>query len=245
MDRRGHRPRVAERVLEHAVAVAPERVLDGHRDGGAGRNGSFHEGVHVGDDEVDGDRCAPERLRRLDSVVEHLVDEQHRRAVDRHAGMHQLSVRAGEADHLGGPESFDVEVDGVGGAGADEVWRQLVHALREPHGIRIVVIHGQSPGCCADCCAGWWWSSSRPSTSSRYRRRWAMLSVTSVGSSAALLSTNAPWSTACVWRAKPSASTSGGWPAAASASSKSRSSVRAWPKMLAAHASRTSGLVAN
>ena len=72
-----------------------------------------------------------------------------------------------------------------------------------------------------------------------------MLSVTSVGSSAALLSTNAPCSTACVWRASPAASTPGGLPAAASACSKSGSSVRAWPKMLAAQASRTSGFVTN
>src|SRR5206468_11048564 len=55
---RADRPAVAERVLELAVAVAPELIGYGHRHLGAGFDRARDDRIDVVDVEVDGDRRA-------------------------------------------------------------------------------------------------------------------------------------------------------------------------------------------
>src|SRR5882757_10518331 len=54
------RPAVPERVGELAVPVAPELILQRHRDGGPGTDRPLPRGVDVGQVQVDGHRAATE-----------------------------------------------------------------------------------------------------------------------------------------------------------------------------------------
>lgn len=58
-----YRPFMVERVFQRSEPVAPEFVLERHRDFCAGSNGLRNDGADIFDLQVDGDRRALERLR--------------------------------------------------------------------------------------------------------------------------------------------------------------------------------------
>ena len=91
LDMRGERPLVAEGVGHDAVAVAPEHVLRGHEDRGAGVRGALDRGVAVFNIVMDRDRSAGQRLgRRRLAAAEFgkVVDKKHDAAADPNGRVH-------------------------------------------------------------------------------------------------------------------------------------------------------------
>src|SRR5215471_11334650 len=145
---RGDRPAMAEWILDLAVAVTPEHVADRHNGLGAEPDRARGDAFDVFDIEVDGDRRSPERFRSKRAVFGHFIDQHERGIADADAGMHQPSVRAGQARGFGRVESLLVELDRLGCAGTHQMWRDCVHAVWNCADIA----HTYS---LLGCCCGW------------------------------------------------------------------------------------------
>ena len=118
------RPVVAERIGDHAVAVAPELVVERGDHGGAGVECPLELGIDVGHRQVDGDRSAAQRRRGHRLSAGHLrevVVEHHGEAVDAQRGVDQLAVGTGHSADFLRVKSLDVEVDRRGGVVDDKV----------------------------------------------------------------------------------------------------------------------------
>jgi hypothetical protein len=115
----GDRPAVAERVLDLAVAVAPEHVGQRHdrlwrrRRPPAARMAAGVGVVHV---QVDEDRRAFQGQRAVAAPVGKGVGQHDARVADAHFGVHDLAAGAGHAADLDGAEGLFVELQGIGRA---------------------------------------------------------------------------------------------------------------------------------
>jgi hypothetical protein len=85
---------MAERVLQLAVAVAPEHVGDRHQDRRAGLDGLFEAGVDVLHVVVNRDRRALQRIRAECLMVGPLVGQHQHGVADLQAGVHHLAARS-------------------------------------------------------------------------------------------------------------------------------------------------------
>src|SRR5512134_1836471 len=122
------RPVDAERIAEHAPAVAPELALERHDNRAAGRERPRPPGVAVGDDELQVESL---RLRRLRLPGSTAVGHHQAAAIDLDLDMHEalgvLLVR--EPAELTSAEGAGIELDGLGGAAIEAEIRD--HAAHE------------------------------------------------------------------------------------------------------------------
>src|SRR3954468_20323937 len=124
---------MAERVLELAVAIAPELVGNRHGDLRAGLDRARDETVDVVDVQVNGDRRALERLRPERAPLWHLIGQHYGRVSNAHGGMHELAIGPRHPRGLLRAESQLVEIDRLGRAGTDEMRCHGMHALWNLH----------------------------------------------------------------------------------------------------------------
>src|SRR6185295_16543523 len=136
-----NRPVVAERVFQLAVAIAPEHLLDGHGDLGAGSHRLREHRINVFHVQVDRHRRALERKRTEPAPLRHFVGQHEGRIADLDRGMHQSAVRAGQTRFLDGVECLLIELDRVGRAGTDHEGGEGVHSF----GNRLDLRHVHAP----------------------------------------------------------------------------------------------------
>src|SRR5271170_7468618 len=128
---RGRRPTVAERILELAIAIAPEHVRKRHGDLRSRVDRAPDERVHVVDIEVNGDRRTLESLWADCAVIGKFVDQHDRRITDPDHGMHKLSVGTRHSGYFHRLERSLVKLDRSDGAGAGQVRRHGMHTFRD------------------------------------------------------------------------------------------------------------------
>src|SRR5579863_1331858 len=121
---------MAEGVLELAVAISPEHIGDGHRDLCAGRGGLRYESVGIFDVKMNDHWRSLQRARPKGAVLWHLVNEHHGGITYPDAAVHELPPWSRQARYLRGTERLLVEINRLARSGADEVWCDRVHPLR-------------------------------------------------------------------------------------------------------------------
>jgi AraC-like DNA-binding protein len=114
-------PAVPEGIVELAVAVAPEHVLQRLSDLGSGGDRLGEHGVGVGNLEGKDDGGSADRGRGEDAQLWELVGEVDSAVVEAQLDGHQASVRRGDSVDLFGAEGITVERGGALGALDHEV----------------------------------------------------------------------------------------------------------------------------
>lgn len=120
---------MAKRVFHHAVAVAPERVGDGHPHGATGFDGAVEGGVGVREIEVQEDaRAAPAFGRK--GVRRHFAAEHEDGIADGQLGVHHVfAIGRHEPRIFPRAESFFVELNGRRTVGHDDVRGERVESI--------------------------------------------------------------------------------------------------------------------
>src|SRR4029079_14171058 len=114
-------PAMTERVLDLAVAIAPELVVERLPNLGAGRDRLGERGVGIGDLESEHDRRTTDRGRREDAEFRELVGDVEHDVANAELNAHQLAVGHRDAGDLVGAERLPVEGRGASGALDDDV----------------------------------------------------------------------------------------------------------------------------
>lgn len=114
-------PAVAERVVELAVQVAPEGVLQRLANLGAGGNRLSEHRLRIGDVERQYDGSPTDRGRRENAHLRKLVGQVEKAVADAQLNRHEPAVRGRDALDLLGAERFPVEGRGALGALNDNV----------------------------------------------------------------------------------------------------------------------------
>ena len=135
------RPLMTEWVFHLAIAVAPEHVVEWHRDSRARGNCLLEDGVRVLNIEMDRYRRALERFRAEGAPFWHLLVQHHDGIADAHAGVHQFPIRPRHSGELGGPERLLLEFDRRGRVGTDKMRCDRMHPVRDRfyRGLRLAV----------------------------------------------------------------------------------------------------------
>jgi hypothetical protein len=114
-------PSVPEGVLELAVAVAPEHVLDRLPDRRTGGHSLREDGVGVGDVECQHHGCPADRRRCENAQLRELVGDVQDVAADAQLQRHETPVGRRDTADLLGAERVTVELAGALGALDDDV----------------------------------------------------------------------------------------------------------------------------
>ena len=145
LDARAERPLVAERIGDHAVAVAPKHVGRRHHHLGPGVQGPLDGRVAVFDVMMQRNRGATQRGGRVRfpaAVFGKIVVQKEQAFADPHRGVHDpFAVGGGHAMQLFGPEGFFVKLDRLAARATAEVRNQVFVARRN----RIDLAHACSP----------------------------------------------------------------------------------------------------
>src|SRR5271169_2416524 len=104
---------MSEWVLESAITITPEHVLERHRDLRPRVDGTPDECVNVLDIKLNGDGRTLERFGSERAVVGIFVDKHNRGIADPDHGVHELSVGASHTPQFLSIEGSLVEVDCV------------------------------------------------------------------------------------------------------------------------------------
>src|SRR5207237_1733275 len=125
------RPDMAERIGEHAGAVAVKLILDRalHRRTGGKRVVELC--IDVIEIEKKAHRCTLEGLRAEMSHIRHLVGEHDMRVTHPKLRMAYGPARPGETHHLGRAEGAFVKIDGLARIAYDEIRRDAAVAFRD------------------------------------------------------------------------------------------------------------------
>jgi hypothetical protein len=142
---------VTERILDLAVAVAPEHVRQRHDRLCARIHGLLPDRVGIVHIQVDEDRGAFQGQRAIAAPVGKVVGQHDARVADADLGVHDLAAWAGHAADLGCAEGLFIEVQGIGRTRAHKVGRDGVEAFGNG---AYLLLHDRSPSLsgCFECC---------------------------------------------------------------------------------------------